>query len=443
MNDLQKAFAALDGKLLAYNTLFAYAEGEQPTVYSTARLREAFNNLDARFTQNWCAVVVNAALDRLALKGWDAEDQAANDRLDELWSSLRLGLDAYEVHKDALIATEAFVIAWRDGDTIEVYHNDPRTCHVFYDPARPKVKQFAAKWWVDDVWHMTLYYPDRLEYYQTRSKNKPSTASPFQPADPPTAPNPFGVIPVFHFRGPGELGNILTLQDAVNKLFADMMVTAEYGAFPQRVIISNSDTSALKNGPNTIWEIPAGDGQGQATSVHQFEAANLDNYLKAINEIANSIAIISRTPKHYFYPAGSNLSGEALLAMEAPLTKKVNQYQERFAATWRELGAFLLKLSGFGELEPSAIRPVWMPSESVQPYTEALTRREAVNAGVPLVTQLRWEGKDEGEIQALLDDAAAEKQEQARSLAEALLNQQRAFDQGNLTETRGTNENTQ
>jgi hypothetical protein len=399
--DVKRAFDALSGKLLKYNALFAYAEGAQPTVYATQRLREAFANLDARFTQNWCAVVVDAALDRLAPKGWDVDDEATNAALDKLWSDLRLGLDAYEAHKDALIASEAFVIAWKDGETLDVYHNDPRTCHVFYDPARPKLKQFAAKWWVDSVWHLTLYYPDHLEYYETRSKQQPATAAAFRPAAPEQAPNPFGVIPVFHFRGPGELGNILTLQDAVNKLFADMMVAAEYGAFKQRWIITNSDTETLKNGPNMIWTIPAGDGQGQQSSVGQFDATPLDNYLEAIDKIASAIAIISRTPKHYLYGSGANISGEALLAMEAPLTKKVDQYQERFAATWQELGAFLARLAGIGDFQPVDLQVVWQPSESVQPLTEALTRKAAVEAGVPLVTQLRWEGKDAGEIKAL------------------------------------------
>ena len=405
ITDLQRAFAALTAKLGSYNTLFAYADGDQPTVYSTARLREAFDNINAKFTQNWCSVVINSTLDRLTLKGWDAENESINAALDDLWWKGHLGLDSRDAHYDALVSTEGYVIAWKDGDTLDIYRNDPRQVHMFYDPARPKIKTFAAKWWCgDDAWYMTLYYPDRLEYYQTRGKDQPTTASAFMPADVPTAPNPYGVVPVFHFRGRGELGNITTLQDAVNKLFADMMVAAEYGAFRQRYIISNSDTAALKNAPNEIWEIPAGDGQGQQTSVGQFDATPLENYLDAMNEIANSIAIISRTPKHYFYNASGQLSGEALLAMEAPLTKKAQQYQQQFGQTWRELGAFLLRLDRGISIDPAAIVPVWEPTESIQPYTQAQTRQLAVASGIPLVTQLKREGWDESQIAAMQQD---------------------------------------
>jgi hypothetical protein len=317
--------------------------------------------------------------------------------------------------------------------------------HVFYKSDNPKEKQFAAKWWFDgSVWHMTLYYPDHLEYYVKRGETQPSAYSAFQPAKIPTAPNPFKVIPVFHFRGAGELENIVTLQDAVNKLFADMMVAAEYGAFKQRWIIAHDDTSALKNAPNEIWEIPAGDGTGQDASVGQFDATPLDNYLKAINEIANSIAIISRTPKHYFYSAGGQLSGEALLAMEAPLTKKVDTYQERFTPIWRELGAFLVKLSGGGDIDPNEITVTWKPSESIQPYTEAQTRQLAVAAGIPLVTQLkRNEGWTETEIKAMQKDADDEKKRDA-TLAPILLDEARAktaSDNSNPLDNPGDNQN--
>lgn len=412
--DLEQAFTALTGKLSDYNTAYDYAEGKQPLLYSTSRLQEAFRNLQTHFQQNWCAVVVDACHDRLNLAGWDVEDTARNNALDDLWNKQRIFLDADQLHRDALITGEAFVIAWKEGDTLDVYRNDPRNCHMFYDPARPKVKRYAAKWWAaGGAWYMTLYYPDHLEYYEANGKDQPGNANAFKPMEPPTAPNPFGAIPVFHYRGPGELGQITSLQDAVNKLFADMMIAAEYGAFKQRYIISNADTSTLKNAPNEIWSIPAGDGQGQQTSVGQFDATPLENYLTAIDKIANSIAIISRTPKHYFYSQGSNLSGEALLAMEAPLTKKVKRYQELFGVTWQELGAFLLQLAGGGTADPSEITPVWKPAESIQPMTEAQVVQTETAAGIPLVTSLRRRGWSESDIQQMLKD---QEEEQSREL---------------------------
>lgn len=148
--DLQRAFTALTAKLIDYNTLFAYADGDQPTVYSTSRLREAFDNINARFTQNWCSVVINSTLDRLTLKGWDAENEAVNAALDEIWWKLEMGLDSRDAHYDALGTTEGFIIAWEDGDNLDIYCNDPRQGVRFYGPARPEIQTFAAKGWAGD-----------------------------------------------------------------------------------------------------------------------------------------------------------------------------------------------------------------------------------------------------------------------------------------------------
>jgi len=433
-NDLERAFAALTGKRAGYDKLFQYADGIQPLVYSTNRLREAFDSLSARFQQNWCNVVVAAALDRITLKGFDVDQDALHVALQELWDANQLGLEADQVHEAALICHEAFIIAWPDdGGTVQAFFNDPRMCHVFYSSDNPRQKEFAAKWYRDESlgrWCITLYYPDRLEYYVTRIVTEyPTEPSAFKPdPDMPTAANEYGVIPVFHFRSNrrsrvGELDNILTLQDAINKLLADMMVAAEFGAFKQRYIISNADgdtLKTLKNRPDGIWAIPAGDGVGQQTQVGEFPGAELTNYLNAMDKLANSIAIISRTPKHYFYNSGTALSGEALLAMEAPLNKKVARLEAGFGVIWQELAAFLLKLSGKGDVPATSITPTWEPVQSVQPYTEALTRKSAVDAGIPLITQLRREGWDEAALKQMEADER-EAKTQATSEAQILL----------------------
>src|SRR5512146_810583 len=161
MTDLQQAFSALSGKLATYNDLFNYADGEQPLKYSTTRLRDAFRDLTTHFEQNWCSVVINSAQDRLTLQGWDAQNAGANTLLDDLWNRQRISLDADDAHHAALVTGEAFIIAWKDNDTLDVYENDPRLCAMFYDPARPKQKRFTAKWFHDsEYWYITLYYPD-------------------------------------------------------------------------------------------------------------------------------------------------------------------------------------------------------------------------------------------------------------------------------------------
>jgi len=445
MTDLERAYKALTTKSVDYARYWAYYNGDHPLRYSTERLERLFDNIHTRFVQNWCSIVVDAGLDRLNLVRFDvAGDDVAEKRLNELWQSTELELDENDAHTAALVCGEAYIVVWPDEDNeIQAYYHDPRMVHLFYEDANPRRKRFAAKWWVDSEnsrRYLTLYYADRLEYYVSRGKSENvSSANAFEPADVPVAPNPYGEVPVFHLRRErraivSELANAITLQDAINKLLADMMVAAEFGAFRQRYVISQADPGQLKNAPNEIWALPAGDGTGQATSVGEFEQTNLGVYLQAIDNLATSIAIITRTPKHYLYGQGGDPSGEALIAMEAPLNRKVQGYIERFTAVWREVAAFLLRL-GDVAVNPMDITPVFEPVETVQPLTESMIRQSMVGAGIPLVTALRSEGWTDAEMEQLAADRAEERVAQANSLALAMLEQQRRFDQGQTGET--------
>ncbi len=438
--DLERAYSALAAKQASYNLLWRYYDGDHPLVYSAERLRDIFDRLDARFQQNWCAVVVDATADRINLARWQvAGNEEATDALNGLFQATELNLDSDDAHLAALVCGEAFVIVWPDeAGNVEAYYNDPRLCHIQYEADNPRRAAWAAKWWTDDdgYYRLTLYYRDRLEYYHSTQKAQDVTgANAFEPDDPPSATNAYDIIPVFHLRRErrkvqSELTNAIAPQDAVNKLLSDMMVAAEFGAFRQRWVISNADDiEVLKNAPNEIWTIPAGDGAGQAAQVGEFGQTDLGVYLNAIDKLAAAISIITRTPKHYLYQQGGDPSGEALIAMEAPLVKKCGRYIERFTATWRRIGAFMLQLQGT-TVDPNDVEAIFDKPETVQPRTRSEMRQMDVAAGIPLKTVLRAEGWTEGELQQMDKDAAEATRRQADGLAAALMRQQREFDQG-------------
>jgi len=438
--DLERAYKALSTKTSTYKTLWQYYDGDHPLVYTNKRLEEIFAGLDAKFTENWCAVVVDSIADRVILSGFTAGDDATTKKLDSLWSDIELNLEADDAHLCTFVTGEAFLIVWPDEDNrIQAYYNDSRLCHVFYDSENPRKKSFAAKWWddVDGYRRLTLYYPDRLEYYVSNKKAENiSSAKAFQPDEEmPTAPNPYGEIPVFHFRTErrtikSELDNAIPLQNGINKLLLDMMVAAEYGAFRQKYVISNAQSlGKLKNAPNEIWDLPAGDGVGQQTQVGEFSATDLSNYLEAIDKLAQAIGIITRTPKHYFFSQSGDPSGEALIAMEAPLNKKAQDRIARLTSTWRKIAAFALQVQGVAVPE-TEITPIFEKPETVQPRTQAEIREISARTGIPLITLLRDEGWTEEQIAQMEDDKAQETAAAQTGLASALVEAQRRFDQG-------------
>lgn len=443
--DVKRAFDALSQKKPIYDQLWKYYDGLQPLVYSNDRLKEVFQNINARFRQNWCGVVVDSVIERLEFKQFNVlNDETATETLNEWWVTSEMELDADDVELCAIVTGESFVMVWPGAEgVLEAYYNDSRMVHVFYQADNPRQMEMAAKWFTanDGTARLTLYYPERLEYYASNKKAEEITgAEAFFPLlmdgndlGSYMAPNPLGQIPIFHFRRErraikSELSPaVLDTQDAVNKLFADMMVAAEYGAFKQRYIISAADVGNLKNSPNEIWDLPAGDGLSQPTTVGEFAETNLSNFMDAMERLAASIGKTTRTPLYYFdLGKRADPSGETLMAMDAPLVKKTQNYIKRFQREWERLARFV---APFLSLPMGDIQAVYADPRTIQPLTEAQTRKTNVESGIPLNTNLRREGWTPQELAQMAADKQAESSAQQQTLGLALLNAQRQFSQ--------------
>lgn len=410
MTDIKTAFDTIRAKNEAHTSAFNYYDGDQPIVFASTKLAEIFAT-NVKFTENWCSVVVDSMKERIELSNVDVPNNI-QAFMDEIWNANLLDLESDDLHEAALVTGEAYLVVQSSEERgVEVFYNDPRLCHVFYESGNPRVKRMAAKLWVDEdkKYNLTLYYPDKFESYISQSDyENMSDAGGFELVENGIKPNESGEIPVFHFslskrKIKGELSDVIPLQNAINKLLTDMMVVGDYGSFPQRYIISNAELGKIKNAPNEIWALPAGDGVGQQTSAGQFQPADLGNYLDSINQLAGDIARITRTPKHYFYSQGDSPSGEALIAMEAPLNRKVRDRIERFEPVWKDALSYALRLAGH-EVKSSDVILKWDIVETVQPRTEAEIRSLSVQAGIPLLTLLRQAGWNDEQLAQMLED---------------------------------------
>ena len=434
--DLERALKALESKQENLNTLWGYYAGVHPMVYANERLREVVKKINAQYVENWCAVVIDTVLDRINLLGFETKDATLQAALSDMWESNDMGLVSKDVHKGALTLGDAFVIVWKNkSEVVRSFYNDSRLCQCFYEPDDPYQMAYAAKWFTDERdsrKHLTLYYADRLEHYIGGEEK--STVTAYEP-DPVTSieTNPYGEIPVFRFshnrEGASDIELILPMQNAINKLVSDMMRASEVGAYRQRYAITDADTSKFINAPNEFWTFPAGDGTGQPTQVGEFSETQLANFLDAIDKLANVVGFISRTPVHNYSNSGP-ISGEALIALEAPLNKKAGDYEGRYKGTWRQVAAFQLKVAGFGDVPSQAIMPKWSPIGTEQPETVARVRQLGIAAGIPLITLLSNEGWSPTKIAQLEKDLATANAQKQTTLANAMVEAQRTFSGG-------------
>jgi len=156
-----EAIATLSGKQAELSNFFNYYAGTATVPLVSERLQEIYRNLTFVISENWSAVVVDSTTDRIELLGAKGPDDEITRQLKEAMDEVELLIEADEAHQSAIIGGEAYVIAWKDPETgeLEAYFNDPRTCHIFYEPDRPNIPRLAVKWWdgADGMRHIKFY----------------------------------------------------------------------------------------------------------------------------------------------------------------------------------------------------------------------------------------------------------------------------------------------
>lgn len=423
MSDIKKAFEAITAKTEDYNRADAYYEGTNKEVFANQRWFRMFRYEGSDFRFNFSKTVVDSVLNRLEVAQIQTTSEEADSYIDRIWEQTDLRIDMNEIHRKALVYGDCYAIVWPDmnGD-LTIDYNSPLHTTIVYDEENPRIKSYAAKMWqvtLDDkkIIKMNLYYPDRIEKYESMGDLEILTHTPdFGLVE--TIVNPWGQVPVFHFRthkpyGRSEHADAYGPQDAINKLISTHMYTVDYQGAPQRYALSNGgnasefedfsedDTArenlgSLQNGPGQLWYL-----QG-VQSVGQFPPADPDTFTKPVLEFVNAMAAITSTPTHYFAKGSYIPSGEALRVAEAPLTKKVLNRQLAFGSTWRDLFKFMITVEGID----ADIEITWKSAETVDSVDswDIAVRKKSV--GMPLEQILLELGYD-AEIAAQVAEASA------------------------------------
>lgn len=405
---LQVALRQIQSKRLLLDRRWSYYLGKHSEKVLSRKLHETLgttvSNVETLFS-NYCGLVVDAPLARLKVVGWAKGTQDAVAAAADVWEDNDLDLEGEEIHRHAIAAGEVYVLVWArtDPDTgapefdetgrplYDLSLQDARLVHVEYRSRRRRDRAWAAKIWLDwNTWRAILYYPDEIIRLQTAPHEPPGPC----PQDPTMffpdeadsgGPHAFGSVPMVRFSrtwdGRSRLDDVIPVQDRINRLTADKVVAAEFGAFPQRWALTNDDPppDALRAGPGGVWVIPprsvSTDGGEEApTTVGQFPSADLLNYDQTIQRETNALFSIAQLPRHLLVDPGVAPSGEAVLADEAPMVAQVRGYRDMFTASWRDV----MNLIGL------EVEPAWQDIEVHNELTSAQTLQALTTAGLPL-----------------------------------------------------------
>jgi len=379
-----------------------YYGGKHHLAFATSKFREAFGTLFREFADNWCGIVVDASAERMQVEGFrftGSDPERGDEKAWSIWQ--RCGLDAQSdmAHVESIKLGTSYLDVGPDPDgsgraLIQVV--PAQQAIVLLDPAQPSRRLAGMRMWVDDDAQMErciVYTPSDVVWYE-RDPNATSAAW-VRDSDG-SGVNRLGVVPLIPMpnnpglldrQGRSDLANVIPMQDAVNKLVADMMVASEFAAFRQRwatgIEVPGIDPETgqkMTNGfiaaVDRVWA-----SENDAAQFGTFDVSELNNYVTAIENLIQHLAAQTRTPPHYLTAGmGQWPSGESLKASETGLVSKVRRKMRVVGEAWEQAIRLAFQVEGDGE------RASDVGCEVIWRNPETRSQAETVDAATKLST---------------------------------------------------------
>lgn len=447
--DLMRAVKEIPAAAPKYEEGERFYNGDIDEVFASAIIAHRIGSSANNYRFNLARRVIDAKLDRMKLHSVTVPgDDTATLRLQELWDRNKLGKSARTVHRRTLSEGDTYAFVWEDPDdeTGAVVHQRPAArCRVYYDPQQPGRKTHASFMWtegegVDKRTRITLLYADRLEEWITRagmSGEKPGDWEHYLPED--AGPddweieNPYGEVPVFHFRtdetyGRPDHADAYGPQNAINKFVGIYLDSVDFQGYPQRWRLKNPTAAAatpgavadnfgtdldddpgvvdplddepetLTGGPGTLLDLV------DTKAVGQFDATDGQQFINGLNFFARAMGASTGTPLRFLEPSGDVPSGESLRADDAPLAEAIVDRQTWIGDEWQSLLKFLLKVAG---IDVPAVKVSWRPVQIVSDLQGWQTVRAKIDAGVPQEIALAEAGYRPEEVEEWLKGSEA------------------------------------
>jgi hypothetical protein len=396
--------AALAARQSALRRFDSYYRGDHKLLFATVKFRETFGLLFQAFADNWCDLVVDASAERLRVDGFRfGDDDQGDEDAWKIWQANGLDAESELAHTEAIKLGCAYALVGPDdAGEATIQLEPPTNAIVAVDPANGRNRLAGLRYWADE-WgteHCVLYLPSDVVWWRKEGDHKPWTD------DVGSGSNRLGVVPLVPLanmptlrdrQGRSDVERVIPLQDAVNKLCADMIVASEYAAFPQRWMTGVEIPKFPEGDPNAGQPLPsftsrflAGAGytwadESDNAKMGNFAVSDLGIYVKAIELFIQHVAAQTRTPPHYLLGAsGAFPSGESLKATETGLVAKVKRKQLAFGEGWEEAIRLAFRVAGDEERAGATdCETIWMnpESRSTAEITDAAVKMDSI--GVP------------------------------------------------------------
>ena len=391
--------AELDRRIAEHGRLEAYVgdEGAVPNVITEARLTRLYEYLLPKAEAPWATLIVDSKLDRLEPTGIrDGENREAAELIwAEGWQANSMDAESKLGHAAALTHGRFYATVWPTADGTPDIALDDQTQMIvkFAEGSRRKRVAALRKWKAGDTLYATLYRTDgvfKFEADATAGATAQTTDWKQREVAGEDWPLPLpdvlaGEIPVVEIAvnrrlkpgvypyARGEFAHCTGLIDRINLLTFLGLVVAIWQGFPIRGVIGERiRREILKDDDgNTILDETTGEPQTRTVppfeakpdSIAQienpeaktFEFAGADRKNLSVFAELDQLAVITKTPRHYFPLEGgmSNLSAEAIMASEGGMHAAVTGHEATLGEGWEDVCRLAGRILGT-ELTPQA-----------------------------------------------------------------------------------------
>lgn len=415
-NQLVDLLQGLDSTTARHSQLEAYYEGRPALSYLSAEAKTALARFD-RMSSNVCRTAVLAVQERLRVSGFTGADAWS------LWTANNLDQTSAKAHRDALLYGQGFVIVWAGADGRPVASiESPKAVAVQRDPATREITAAVKRWRSKTQTFATVFLPDRVLKWGADS---PSAAMEgFKLVE--TLGNPLDVVPVVALGLEDEasaIADLMPLQDALNKLLLDAMVSSEYSGRPRRWAtgielvekpVTDADGNAVIDGEGhpvkeAVNPIPEGNrammSEKEGAKFGQLPAADLAGFEAGVRVILAQAMMVSGLPAHYLgqlTAAAQPTSADALRASEAALVARAEARQLAYGTGWETVAKLLVAIRDGSDPNTVAVQVKWSPADTRSQAQEADAVVKLVQANIlPITYALAKLGYSDDEIVAI------------------------------------------
>lgn len=382
---LGRLWTQLQDRQAEVKTLRRYYVGDHPLPVVPDKARGAFARILHQARSNYVGLVVDATAERLQVDGVRIGDAEVGDvQAWRIWQANGLDADADLLITEAVKVGRAYLLVAPNPDdaaTPIVTAEDCTQAIVAYEPGSRRRRAAGLKTWVDD-WTgelmATLFLPKTVYKFQAPKPpaglgSKPKWVPRTVKGEDWPAENPLGVVPLVEMQNRpdllggcmSEMGDILDIQDRINKTLIDRLMAQEFAAFRQRWMTGyeiprdeqGQPIEPFKAAVDRAWTFADPD-----VKVGDFEATDISPYLTAVEADVKDMAARTRTPSQYLLGAMVNISGDALKAAESGLVSKVKQRQRPFGEAIEDAVRLYLQAAG-DTRDLSAMEVIWRNPE--------------------------------------------------------------------------------